>query len=118
MIREIGRVGRKGSRMTTVSIIGGSGYAGGEALRLLLDHPDVEIKQVTSERQAGKFVFSTHPNLRKRTQLKYTSRENLECCDVLFLCLPHGVSMEMVPQLRDKAQIIIDLSADYRLNNP
>jgi N-acetyl-gamma-glutamyl-phosphate/LysW-gamma-L-alpha-aminoadipyl-6-phosphate reductase len=104
--------------MTTVSIIGGSGYAGGEALRLLLDHPDVEVKQVTSERQAGKFVFSTHPNLRKRTQLKYTSRENLECCDVLFLCLPHGVSMEMVPQLRDKAQIIIDLSADYRLNNP
>jgi LysW-gamma-L-alpha-aminoadipyl-6-phosphate/LysW-L-glutamyl-5-phosphate reductase len=104
--------------MTTVSIVGASGYAGGEVLRLLLDHPHVEIKQATSERQAGKFVFSAHPNLRKRTQLKFTSREALEPCDVLFLCLPHGLSMESVPQLREKAHVIIDLSADYRLNNP
>ena len=104
--------------MTTVSIIGASGYTGGELLRLLLEHPDVEIKQATSERNAGKFVHTTHPNLRKRTQLKYSSRDSLEKCDVLFLCLPHGVSMESVPQLRDKASIIIDLSADYRLNNP
>jgi N-acetyl-gamma-glutamyl-phosphate/LysW-gamma-L-alpha-aminoadipyl-6-phosphate reductase len=104
--------------MTTVSIVGASGYAGGEVLRLLLDHPDVEIKQATSERQAGKFVHTTHPNLRKRTQLKYVQRAALEPCDVLFLCLPHGLSMEAVPELRDKASIIIDLSADYRLNNP
>src|SRR6187549_2063677 len=104
--------------MTTVSIVGASGYAGGEALRLLLDHPQVEIKQVTSERQAGKFVFSAHPNLRKRTQLNFSPLASLERCDVLFLCLPHGMSMESVPKLRDKAGIIIDLSADYRLNNP
>lgn len=104
--------------MPSVSIIGASGYTGGELLRLLLEHPEVEIKQATSERQAGKFVHSTHPNLRKRTQLKYSPREDLEQCDVLFLCLPHGVSMEMLPRLRDKAEVIIDLSADYRLNNP
>lgn len=104
--------------MTTVSIVGGSGYTGGELLRLLLDHPHVELKQATSERQAGKFIHSAHPNLRKRTQMKFVSRANLEPCDVLFLCLPHGLSMESVPELRDKASIIIDLSADYRLNNP
>lgn len=104
--------------MTTVSIVGASGYTGGELLRILLGHPGVEIKQATSERQAGKFVHSTHPNLRKRTQLKYSPREALEPCDVLFLCLPHGVSMETLPKLRDKARVVIDLSADYRLHNP
>jgi N-acetyl-gamma-glutamyl-phosphate/LysW-gamma-L-alpha-aminoadipyl-6-phosphate reductase len=104
--------------MTTVSIVGASGYTGGELLRILLSHPGVEIKQATSGSQAGKFVFSTHPNLRKRTQLKYSPREALEPCDVLFLCQPHGVSMETLPQLRDKAKVVIDLSADYRLHNP
>ncbi len=104
--------------MISASIIGGSGYTGGELLRLLLQHPEVEVKQVTSERNAGKFVFSTHPNLRKRTQLKYSPLDSLEQCDVLFLCLPHGVSMESLPRLQDKAETIIDLSADFRLNNP
>ena len=51
--------------MTTVSIVGGSGYSGGELLRLLLAHPDVEVQQVTSERFAGKFAHNAHPNLRK-----------------------------------------------------
>ena len=87
--------------MTTVSIIGASGYTGGELLRLLLDHPDVEIKQATSDRYAGKFIHTTHPNLRKRTQLKFVPRAALEPCDVLFLCLPHGVSMDRVPELRE-----------------
>ena len=73
---------------------------------------------MTSERQAGKFVHGVHPNLRKRTQLKFSRARMLERCDVLFLCLPHGVSMESVPELRDKAPVIIDLSADFRLNNP
>ena len=104
--------------MISASIIGGSGYTGGELLRLLLQHPEVEVKQVTSERNAGKFVFSTHPNLRKRTQLKYSPLDSLERCDVLFLALPHGVSMESLPRLQDKAETIIDLSADFRLNNP
>lgn len=104
--------------MVSVSILGGSGYTGGELLRLLLAHPEVEVRQVTSERQAGKFVYATHPNLRKRTQLKYTPRQQLEQTELLFLCLPHGVSMESLPELRDVAPTIIDLSADFRLNNP
>ena len=103
--------------MTTVSIVGASGYTGGELLRILLDHPQVEIKQATSDRQAGKLISTTHPNLRKRTQLKYSPRAALESCDVLFLCQPHGVSMDTLPGLRDKATIVIDLSADYRLHN-
>ena len=55
--------------MLDVSIVGGSGYAGGELVRLLLSHPGVTIKQVTSERSAGKFIRTIHPNLRKRTDL-------------------------------------------------
>ncbi len=101
-----------------VSIIGGSGYAGGELVRLLLSHPEVNIKQVTSERQVGKFIRTTHPNLRKRCDLKFVSLSRLEPCDVLFLALPHGVSMQKLPEVRDLAPIIIDLSSDFRLNDP
>jgi LysW-gamma-L-alpha-aminoadipyl-6-phosphate/LysW-L-glutamyl-5-phosphate reductase len=101
-----------------VSVIGGSGYAGGELIRLLLSHPEVTLKQVTSERQAGKFIRTTHPNLRKRTDMKFVKSADLEPCDVLFLALPHGVSMEKLPEVRELAPIIIDLSSDFRLNNP
>src|SRR3954465_15976355 len=100
-----------------VSIIGGSGYAGGELVRLLLDHPEVTIQQVTSERNAGKFVRSVHPNLRKRTDLKFSSVEDLRPVDVLFTALPHGVAMEKMVGLRQIAPVIIDLSADFRLRN-
>ena len=103
--------------MADVSIIGGSGYAGGELVRLLLGHPATTIRQVTSERNAGKFVRTVHPNLRKRTDLKFTSAEGLEPVDVLFIALPHGVSMGMMADLRKKAGVIIDLSADFRLRN-
>ena len=58
--------------MTTVSIIGGSGYGGGELLRLLLNHPNVEVKQATSRSKMGEYVYQTHPNLRKQTQLNVT----------------------------------------------
>src|SRR3712207_8654032 len=74
--------------MPDVSVVGGSGYAGGELVRLLLDHPHATLKQVTSERSAGKFVRSLHPNLRKRTELKFVSVEALQPCDVLFVALP------------------------------
>jgi N-acetyl-gamma-glutamyl-phosphate/LysW-gamma-L-alpha-aminoadipyl-6-phosphate reductase len=104
--------------MPTVSIIGGSGYAGGELVRLLLDHPDVTIQQVTSERSAGKFVRAVHPNLRKRTDLKFSSATDLQPVDVLFTALPHGVAMGQMAELRQKAPIVIDLSADFRLRNP
>lgn len=102
----------------TASIIGGSGYAGGELVRLLLGHPNIELTQVTSERQAGKFVKTTHPNLREVTNLKFIASADLQPTDVLFLALPHGVSMGMLPKVRDLAPVVIDLSSDFRLNNP
>ena len=103
--------------MVQVSIIGGSGYAGGELVRLLLDHPEVELKHVTSERNAGKFVRSVHPNLRKRADLKFSAMDKLDPVDVIFCALPHGVAMGQMDALRQKAPIIIDLSADFRLRD-
>lgn len=104
--------------MVNVSIIGGSGYAGGELVRLLLDHPEVTIQQVTSERNAGKFVRSVHPNLRKRSDMKFSSLTDLLPVDVLFCALPHGVAMGQMAELRPKAPIVVDLSADFRLRDP
>jgi len=101
-----------------VSIVGASGYAGGELLRLLLDHPGVEVFQATSESHMGEFVYQQHPNLRKRTQLKFSSREILEPCDVLFLALPHGESQHKIEVYAGLAGKIIDLAADFRLRDP
>ncbi|HHE55118.1 MAG TPA: N-acetyl-gamma-glutamyl-phosphate reductase [Caldithrix abyssi] len=101
----------------TASIVGASGYAGGELLRLLLFHPQVEVKQVTSERYFGKFVHKVHPNLRGQTTLKFCSMEDLQPCDVLFLCLPHGEAQKRIDQFLLLAKRIIDLSADFRLQD-
>jgi LysW-gamma-L-alpha-aminoadipyl-6-phosphate/LysW-L-glutamyl-5-phosphate reductase len=100
-----------------VSIVGASGYAGGELLRLLLDHPGVEVLQATSESHMGEFVYQQHPNLRKRTQLKFSSRELLEPCDVLFMALPHGESQRKIETYAKLAGKIIDLAADFRLRD-
>jgi len=100
-----------------VAIAGGSGYGGGELVRLLLNHPDVEICQVTSERFAGKMINKVHPNLRKATNLKFCSISQLTACDLLFLSLPHGHAMERIEFYKTLAPKIIDLSGDFRLND-
>lgn len=101
-----------------VSIVGGSGYAGGELLRLLLAHPQVEVAQVTSQRFAGRFVHTVHPNLRGVTRLKFSPIEGLETCDLLFLALPHGQAAAQIEHFTSLADRIIDLSADFRLRSP
>ena len=101
----------------SVSIIGASGYTGGELLRLALAHPQLEVRQVTSERLDGQFVHFTHPNLRTRTQLKFVRSAAVEQCDLLFLCLPHGSAMSRIDQISALAARIVDLSADFRLRN-
>jgi len=100
-----------------VSVVGGSGYTGGELIRLLLFHPNVKIKQVTSESYVGKFVHKAHSNLRKATDLKFSSINELEKCDLLFLCLPHGSAQKNIDNFFSLTERIIDLSADFRLNN-
>ena len=104
-----------------VSIVGGSGYGGGELLRLLLHHPHVEIAQVTSESQAGNFAHSVHPNLRPAgvTQpIRFTALSELQPCDVLFLALPHGEAQGRIAHFAGLAERIVDLSADFRLADP
>ena len=109
------------SDRTTASIVGGSGYGGGELIRLLSAHPDVEIGQVTSESHAGDFVHSVHPNLRPtggRPPQRFTSLNELAPCDVLFLALPHGEAQRRILQLSSLASCIVDLSADFRIADP
>jgi N-acetyl-gamma-glutamyl-phosphate/LysW-gamma-L-alpha-aminoadipyl-6-phosphate reductase len=99
-------------------IVGASGYTGGELLRLLLGHPRVEVVQATSERHVGEYVYSMHPNLRKRTTLQFVSRQVLAPCDVLFLALPHGEAQKEIERYAALAGRIVDLSADFRLKDP
>ncbi len=109
------------SDRTTVSIVGGSGYGGGELIRLLSAHPHIEIGQVTSESHAGDLVHSVHPNLRPtggRPPQRFTSLSELAPCDVLFLALPHGEAQRRIVQLTSLAPRIIDLSADFRITDP
>ncbi len=101
-----------------VSVVGASGYGGGEAVRLLLSHPHVELVQVTSESNAGKFLHTVHPNLRKRTDLKFVPMNNLESVDLLFLALPHGLAAGKIERFGSLAPRIIDLSSDFRLHDP
>ncbi|MCH8106700.1 MAG: N-acetyl-gamma-glutamyl-phosphate reductase, partial [Proteobacteria bacterium] len=103
--------------MLRVSIVGASGYTGGELLRVLLFHPEVEIQQVTSERHAGKLVSTLHPNLRKICKLKFVSIAEIEPCDVLFLGLPHGHMMNRLAEFEALADTLIDLSADFRIHD-
>jgi len=104
--------------MIRVAIAGASGYAGGELLRLLLAHPQVEVTQITSETYVGQYAYFVHPNLRGHTELRFTHLADLEACDLLFLALPHGHAMERIEEFAGMAGRIVDLSADFRLRNP
>lgn len=101
-----------------VAIVGGSGYVGGELLRLLLGHPEVEVAQVTSDSMPGKAVARAHPNLRRRTELKFEPRARLRPADVTFVAVPHGESMDGMAALLATGGTVIDLSADFRLRDP
>ncbi|NJN17379.1 MAG: N-acetyl-gamma-glutamyl-phosphate reductase [Oscillochloris sp.] len=101
-----------------VSIVGASGYVGGELLRLLLMHPEVTVAQATSARQAGRYVYQVHPNLRSITTLQFVHPEKLEPCDLLFLALPHGEAARAIGRYTGLAERIIDCSADFRLADP
>ena len=104
-----------------IGIIGGSGYVGGELLRLLLLHPQAEVTMVTSRQLAGEYVFNSHPNLRGLTQLKFVPMDVAELkknCDLVFTATPHGGSVNLVPKLLEAGLKVIDMSADFRLRDP
>ena len=105
------------SQPLRAGIIGGSGYSGGELLRLLLLHPYVTVDAITSRKYLGKPVNRAHPNLRGATTLKFIDAGQLPELDLLFLALPHGTSMGNIEDYASKAEKIIDLSADFRLKN-
>ena len=99
-------------------IIGGTGYTGGELLRLLHTHPHVEVTQITSRSEMGKYVHTIHPNMRGISELQFTHPDTLEPCDVLFLAVPHGTAATQIERYAQIAPKIIDLSADFRLRSP
>ncbi len=102
----------------SVSVVGGSGFTGGELLRLLHAHPGVELAQVTSRKLQGQPVHRSHPNMRGYLDTVYSLPEEIEVCDVLFLCMPHGKASSEIEHWMSKASLVIDLSADFRIRDP
>ncbi|MEP2281284.1 N-acetyl-gamma-glutamyl-phosphate reductase [Maribacter sp.] len=102
--------------MIKAGIIGGSGYTGGELVRILLNHPATEIDFVFSTTRAGKKVTTAHPDLLGTTDLKFTGDVNLNV-NVVFLCLGHGNSTTFLKEHNFSSDtVIIDLSNDFRLH--
>lgn len=101
--------------MIKVGIIGGAGYTGGEAIRLLLNHPSAKLSFVQSRSQAGKFLYETHSDLVGETDLKFAADVD-ESVDVIFLCLGHGESKKLLSEKPFKTKLI-DLGNDFRLSD-
>ena len=102
--------------MIRVGIVGGSGYTGGELLRLLHFHPQVEVTQITSREYAGRYVHTVHPNLRQVSRLKFIHPDALAQSDCLVLGLPHKTAAQYIDRYAGLAPKLIDLSADFRLD--
>ena len=105
--------------MLAVGVVGGTGYTGAELLRLLVMHPQVELKYVTSRSESGNKVADLFPNLRGFTDICFTEPvvETLAECDVVFFATPNGTAMKMVPALVENNVRVIDLAADFRLKD-
>ena len=105
--------------MIKAGIVGGTGYTGVELLRLLAQHPQVELKAITSRKEAGTPVAAMFPSLRKHVELKFTEPDpkTLRGCDVVFFATPHGVCMKDARAVLDGGAKIVDLSADFRLQD-
>ncbi|MBN1365109.1 MAG: N-acetyl-gamma-glutamyl-phosphate reductase [Syntrophaceae bacterium] len=106
--------------MIKAAIFGASGYTGQELTRILSGHPHVKLVAVTSRRFTGQAVSEVFPALQGLTSLKYqnaTPTEISNVCDIVFLALPHGVSMGIAPEFIKAGKIVVDLSADYRLRD-
>ncbi|MBY3625000.1 N-acetyl-gamma-glutamyl-phosphate reductase [Acinetobacter sp. CUI P1] len=105
--------------MISVGIVGGTGYTGVELLRLLLRHPQARVDVLTSRTEAGKRVADMFPSLRGHTELEFSDLDldRLKQCDVVFFATPHGIAMQHAQELIDADTKVIDLAADFRLQN-
>lgn len=105
--------------MIKVGIVGGTGYTGVELLRLLAQHPQVEIAVITSRGEAGLPVATMFPNLRGHVDLAFSTPDlqTLLACDVVFFATPNGIAMQQVPALLAAGIKVIDLAADFRLKD-
>lgn len=106
--------------MTDVAIVGASGYTARELIQLLLRHPGARIRLATSRKDEAPKLDALHPSLAGRIDLAcepFDPDRVAEVAQVAFLALPHGASMAAVPELRRRGVRVIDLSADYRLND-
>ena len=105
--------------MIDVGIVGGTGYTGVELLRLLVRHQDVRLKVITSRSEAGRAVSDLFPNLRGYTDLAFTQPDSrtLASCDLVFFATPNGIAMQQVPALLEAGVRVIDLAADFRIQD-
>ena len=105
--------------MKKVAIVGGTGYTGVELLRLLARHPQVEVCAITSRSEAGKAVSDIYPSLRGEYDLAFTAptTETLAQADLVFFATPNGVAMKQVPDLLASGTKVIDLAADFRIQD-
>ena len=101
-----------------IGVVGASGYAGGELLRLLASHPHFEVTAITAHSNAGEQITSVHPQLQSYAGKKFNefSAADFKNCDLIFLALPHGESAKVIATLPTSAKIV-DLGADYRLES-
>ncbi len=107
--------------MVKVAILGATGYAALELIKILLAHPEAEITALTTRQEGSPHVQTIHPSLFGRLDLtcdNLSAEEICEKADVAFCALPHKASMEVIPQLLAGGCKVVDLSADYRLNDP
>ncbi|MDX1438478.1 MAG: N-acetyl-gamma-glutamyl-phosphate reductase, partial [Rubricoccaceae bacterium] len=107
------------SSRINVGIVGATGYTGAELARILLRHPDVTLGGISSETYAGQSFSAVHPSFKNICELALVNAEQLlgdDDIEVLFLALPHGVSMDFVREVYGTNKKIIDLSADFRLD--
>jgi N-acetyl-gamma-glutamyl-phosphate reductase len=106
--------------MIRIGIVGGTGYTGVELLRLLAQHPEAQVRAITSRKDAGTRVADLFPSLRGRYDLAFVEpdKAGLAQCDVVFFATPHGVAMAQARELVGANVKIIDLAADFRLADP
>lgn len=104
-----------------VGVVGASGYVGGETLRLLVNHPQVEITAVTSRQHVGQYLHRIQPSLKGFTDMVFSELDYdrmSDRCDIVITAVPHGNATEIVKAFCDRGIRVIDLSADYRLHDP